>query len=191
MKKDNLKDYVFRKISEIEESALPKKKDSDISDFKSDSVANLVSEIKKINKSINLLNPLMGEGFSFVEKDTIEEKSTSKKQQKFFGAVKAYQDGEVSDDEVSKKVKDAANSMSKKDVSDFASTKHKGLPEKKDESTKRNLKTPMGKEYGIEMKEDLNETITNYNKEKSISHSKESEKDSFNRIMNYKPFTED
>lgn len=142
MKKDNLKDYVFRKISEIEESTFPKKNDSDVSGFKSDSVANLVNEIKKINKSINLLNPLMGEGFSFVENDTIEEKNTSKKKQK-------------------------------------------------DESTKRNLKTPMGKEYGIEMKEGLNETITNYNKEKSISHSKESEKDSFNRIMNYKPFTED
>lgn len=191
MKKDNLKDYVFRKISEIEESAFPKKNDSDISGFKSDSVANLVNEIKKINKSINLLNPLMGEGFSFVEKDTIEEKSTSKKQQKFFGAVKAHQDGDVSDDDVSKKVKDASKSMSKSDVSDFASTKHKGLPEKKDESTKRNLKTPMGKEYGIEMKEGLNETITNYNKEKSISHSKESEKDSFKRLMGYSPLSED
>jgi hypothetical protein len=56
-----------------------------------------------------------------------QEKSVSKAQQRFFGAVKQCQDtGECS----SKSVKDAADSMKKSDVDDFASTKHKGLPEK-------------------------------------------------------------
>lgn len=59
--------------------------------------------------------------------ESINEKSVSKSQQRFFGAVKNCQDtGNCG----SKSVKDAANSMSKGDVVDFASTKTKGLPEK-------------------------------------------------------------
>lgn len=53
--------------------------------------------------------------------------STSKKQQRFFGLVKAIQEGKATG---SGKAEEAAQSMSKKDVSDFASTEHKGLPEK-------------------------------------------------------------
>lgn len=52
----------------------------------------------------------------------------SKKQQKFMGMVHAAQKGEL--DNPSKEVKKAAKSMKKKDAKDFASTKHKGLPEK-------------------------------------------------------------
>lgn len=54
--------------------------------------------------------------------------SKSKSQQKFFGLVRAYQKGDVKGSEVSDEVKDAAKSMTKKEVKDFASTKHKGLP---------------------------------------------------------------
>lgn len=54
--------------------------------------------------------------------------SKSKSQQRFFGLVRAYQKGEVKPADVSKSVKKAAKSMTKKDVKDFASTKHKGLP---------------------------------------------------------------
>jgi hypothetical protein len=58
----------------------------------------------------------------------IAEKAVSKKQQKFMGMVRAAQKGEgASSPEVAK----VASSMKKKDVKDFASTKHKGLPEKK------------------------------------------------------------
>lgn len=54
--------------------------------------------------------------------------SVSKKQQKFFQLVKAVQNGKVKKKDVTKSVKDAANSMTKKQVSDFAdyrSTKRK------------------------------------------------------------------
>lgn len=52
----------------------------------------------------------------------------SKKQQRFMGMVHAAQKGELKDP--SPEVKKAAKSMKKKDAEDFASTKHKGLPEK-------------------------------------------------------------
>jgi len=55
------------------------------------------------------------------------EEAKSKAQQRFFGMVKACQDG---GDCPSKSIKDAAGSMKSSDVEDFASTKHKGLPEK-------------------------------------------------------------
>ena len=62
--------------------------------------------------------------------DILKEKAVSKKQQKFMGMVRAAQRGEgASSPEVAK----VASSMKKKDVKDFASTKHKGLPEKKKE----------------------------------------------------------
>lgn len=54
--------------------------------------------------------------------------STSKKQQRFFGLVKAIQEGKATG---SSKAREAASSMSGKDVTDFASTPRKGLPEKK------------------------------------------------------------
>ena len=58
--------------------------------------------------------------------------ATSKAQQRFMGLVKAYQDGDVPASKVSKAVKDAAKSMGEKEVDKYASTKHKGLPNKKE-----------------------------------------------------------
>ena len=59
--------------------------------------------------------------------------AVSKKQQRFFGMVRAAQKGEgASSPEVAK----VAASIKKKDAKDFASTKHKGLPEKKMKSFK-------------------------------------------------------
>ena len=62
--------------------------------------------------------------------ESIEEKAVSKAQQKFMGMVRAKQKGEMPD--ASPEVAKAAASMSKKDVKDFAKTKHKGLPDKKE-----------------------------------------------------------
>jgi hypothetical protein len=59
---------------------------------------------------------------------SLAEKAVSKAQQKFMGMVHAAQKGEKP---ASKEVADVAKSMKKKDAKDFASTKHKGLPEKK------------------------------------------------------------
>ena len=55
--------------------------------------------------------------------------AVSRAQQRFFGMVRAAQKGEM--DNPSPEVAQAASSMKKKDVKDFASTKHKKLPEKK------------------------------------------------------------
>ena len=62
--------------------------------------------------------------------ETLHEKALSKAQQRFFGMVRATQKGEM--ENPSPEVAKAASSMSKSDVKDFAKTKHKGLPSKKE-----------------------------------------------------------
>ena len=59
---------------------------------------------------------------------SVSEEAVSKAQQRFFGMVRAVQKGRAN---IGGDVAKAAASMKKKDVKDFASTKHKGLPEKK------------------------------------------------------------
>lgn len=54
------------------------------------------------------------------------EKAVSRKQQRFMGMVHAAQKGEQP---ASGEVAKVASNMKKKDAKDFASTKHKGLPE--------------------------------------------------------------
>ena len=61
------------------------------------------------------------------EEQELDEKAVSKKQQRFMGMVHAAQKGEKP---ASKEVAKVAKTMKKKDAEDFASTKHKGLPEK-------------------------------------------------------------
>lgn len=56
--------------------------------------------------------------------------AVSKAQQRFMGLVHALKKGDIEPGEVSADVKNAADSMSDKDAKDFASTKHKGLPNK-------------------------------------------------------------
>ena len=61
----------------------------------------------------------------------------SKKQQRFFGIVRANQKGEQTP--TTPETAKAAEDMKKTDVKKFASTKHKGLPEKK--VTKEEIQT--------------------------------------------------
>ncbi len=68
----------------------------------------------------------------------LDEKAVSKKQQKFMGMVHAAQKGEKP---ASKEVAKVAKTMKKSDAEDFASTKHKGLPEKKKPEGKKKEKT--------------------------------------------------
>ena len=56
--------------------------------------------------------------------------AVSKKQQKFMGIVHGLQKGTVKPSEVSKKAQKVAKDMKPKAATDFASTKHKGLPTK-------------------------------------------------------------
>ena len=58
----------------------------------------------------------------------VNEKAESKSQQRFMGMVHAAQKGEMPD--ATGAVAKAAKEMKSDDVEDFASTKHKGLPEK-------------------------------------------------------------
>ena len=82
---------------------------------------------KKKEESIKIIKPMSGKNIIKINPD-IKEEAVSKKQQRFMGMVRAAQKGEcASSPEVAK----VAASMKKKDVKDFASTKHKGLPEKK------------------------------------------------------------
>jgi len=56
--------------------------------------------------------------------------ATSQQQQKLFGLALAVKRGEVPASEVSDEVKAIVDRMSEKDIEDFASTSHKGLPKK-------------------------------------------------------------
>ena len=64
--------------------------------------------------------------------------AVSKKQQKFFGIVRAIQKGEMAP--TTPETAKAAADMKKGDVKKFASTKHKGLPEKKKIEEDRQIK---------------------------------------------------
>ena len=75
----------------------------------------------------------------------------SKSQQRFFGVVKAMQKGDIPKKGKAGKI---AKQMSKDDVDDFASTKHKGKPEKvKREMKVRNLIKKMVREELAKMNE--------------------------------------
>lgn len=65
--------------------------------------------------------------------DSLNEKAVSKAQQKFMGMVYAYKKGDMKDAPAN--VRKAAESMTDKEAKDFASTKHKGLPKKKQQET--------------------------------------------------------
>ena len=86
------------------------------------------------------------------------EKAVSKQQQKFFGVVSAMQKGDLPKKGKAGKV---AKDMTKKDVKDFASTKHKGLPKKVEdkkieESLSRIIESQL---FPTMTKNDLMETI--------------------------------
>jgi len=69
--------------------------------------------------------------------------SVSKKQQKFFGIVRAIQKGEMAP--TTPETAKAAADMKKGDVKKYASTKHKGLPEKKVTTEESNPRIPRKK----------------------------------------------
>lgn len=71
--------------------------------------------------------------------ESVDEKAKSKAQQRFMGMVHAVQKGNLDPDDVGSSVAKAAKTMKKKDVKDFAETKHKGLPNHVDESTFQDL----------------------------------------------------
>ena len=87
---------------------------------------------RKTNEAINL-ESIVEDTMQELDDLLIMEKSVSKAQQRFMGMVYAAKKG---DKPASKEVAKAAKGMSKKDAKDFAKTKHKGLPDRVDESVK-------------------------------------------------------
>ena len=73
----------------------------------------------------------------------VNEEAVSKKQQKFFGIVRAIQKGEIK--ATTPETAKAAATMKKSDVKDFASTKHRGLPDKKELPEESNPRIPRKK----------------------------------------------
>ena len=76
----------------------------------------------------------------------LSEKAVSKKQQEFFGVVRSMQKGNIPKKGNAGK---ASKDMSKTDVKDFASTKHKGLPKKvkKEETNEAEYLDMIGKSF--------------------------------------------
>lgn len=63
-----------------------------------------------------------------MSESSLHEKAVSKQQQKIMGLALSVKKGDTPKSKVSKKVQKMAKEMSKKDLTDFAKTKHKGLP---------------------------------------------------------------
>jgi hypothetical protein len=126
----------------------------DLSEVMDDIEANKQIKEKKVNNKIKI-NPEMKEaveqlGGELVEMVELDEKALSKQQQKFMGMVYAVKKGEMG--APSPEVAKAAAGMTKKQARDFAKTKHKGLPnvkEEMDDSTEMKT-TPMDNDKKME-----------------------------------------
>ena len=90
----------------------------------------------------------------------------SKQQQKFMGLVHAYKKGEVPASKVSKSVKDAAKSMSKKSVKKYAKTKHDDLPKKVTEKKERDYKAEYKKFQSSTKAKKYRAELNKYNRQK-------------------------
>jgi hypothetical protein len=88
--------------------------------------------------------------------------AVSKAQQRFMGMVHAAQKGDM--ENPSPEVSKAADSISDKDAKDFASTSHKGLPDKKEEQINQ-LKEKIRKMVREKMVDEMNTTgnVQGYN----------------------------
>lgn len=112
----------------VNELSLEEQSDADFIKNNSDaySVDTMTPENKKIIK-----NDINTHKFDSANLQELEEEAKSKSQQRLFGMAHAVQKGELSPNKVGGAVKQIAKSVDFDDVEDFASTKHKGLPEKK------------------------------------------------------------
>lgn len=73
-------------------------------------------------------DPIQKQGPDGMDEGNVTEKSVSKQQQKLMGLALSVKKGDTPKSKVSKSVQKMAKEMSKKELEDFASTKHKGLP---------------------------------------------------------------
>jgi hypothetical protein len=113
--------------------------------------------------------------------------SLSQQQQKLMGLALSYKRGKVSSSEVSKSVRQLANSMSEKELEAFAGTKHKGLPKKVSEYKKSitreeinqlvsdAVQEVMSEKFNVkvltsEQKQKYIEAISRYNEYRDVIH---------------------
>jgi len=75
---------------------------------------------------------LSSKGLKLCPAEKVEEASTSIAQQRLMGMAYALKTGDMDPEDASDEVKDLARSMTTQQLKDFASTKHKGLPYKKE-----------------------------------------------------------
>lgn len=111
------------------------------------------------------------------EEISLEEKAKSKSQQRFMGMVNAYKNGDLSAGDASADIEAAADSMTDKEVDDFASTKHKGLPDHVKENNIKETKI-------TENMEQFTVTVKHDNGTKRIMTSASSEEAAREKIMN-------
>lgn len=96
-------------------------------------------DVADVNKGEDDQDPIQKQGPDGMDEDYISEKAVSKQQQKIMGLALSVKKGDTPKSKVSKQVQKMAKEMSKKELEDFASTKHKGLPktvDKKEEVEK-------------------------------------------------------
>ena len=87
-------------------------------------------DVSDVTKGEDDQDPIQKQGPDGMGEMEVNEKAVSKQQQKIMGLALSVKRGDTSKSKVSKKVQDMSKEMSKKDLKDFASTKHKGLPKK-------------------------------------------------------------
>jgi len=87
----------------------------------------------------------------------------SQAQQRFMGIVHAIQKGDAKASDFSKDAQDTAKEMKPSDAKDFASTKHKGLPNHvKKENMEKELKEIIRQTYRESLRESVNEAKAPY-----------------------------
>jgi hypothetical protein len=111
----------------VKELNMSPKEARNLISYDEDFVADTLGELRGMEQSVPEVDVYM-ESLAHSLQQVLSEKAVSKKQQKFMGMVHAAQKGEKP---ASKEVAKVAKTMKKGDAEDFASTKHKGLPEKK------------------------------------------------------------
>jgi len=131
-----INDKVLRLVKHgLKATNLTKLNESQIDSLYSRLVEQSTKMIPKSNSEAIQQAKTNQEVFSLYEKENtdseeVNEKSVSKQQQKLMGLALSVKKGDTPKSKVSKSVKDMAKKMSKSDLEDFASTKHKGLPDK-------------------------------------------------------------
>jgi hypothetical protein len=90
-------------------------------------------DVTNVDKGEDDQDPIQIQGPDGMGEGYISEKAVSKQQQKIMGLALSVKRGDTPKSKVSKQVQKMAKEMTKKELEDFASTKHKGLPKTVDE----------------------------------------------------------